>query len=1076
MMGRNTGMQTNMFSWLPDDYASVRTQEGIGPVSAVNQQTFLLNLRKAMDSGKATGILDWTRRTPDELDAQETDHWNGVLALALLAECLDRSFSIRVVEVRADAGRLAADLLHASGRRKLQVCFLCSGDRRAVLGILDPRWVILPVPEYAPVSELAGKSVPWLNTETMRFQDPVRLLTVRERDLLYKRLCSLHMDAVQSLKLKLEASLEKAEKQTLHEKISFWGKAWKACMAMRRMCPESLLQVQTVSGMHLPASEILEAYGYRETETEFPERNLYFWGEYAFAQSSALYGIELLPDPKASDALQACVLEEELLEKYSGGYRHVLAESLQEHLQTDTGLRPQVQQLMRQWQKQAVDSTALPLPALEMRYPWRTNSAALRLLLGERLGEEWAAAAMQPFSDRVLLLEGGRLGDEMTSRKLTIIHQNRVVQVVPPISPELTACQNQKGSEVNGIDWMQLHAEADDRGDIRFRMVLCGRNHSVVMTRAYKSMEQVFLSGDEIPEIRLWPNIPLAGHPWKAYFLSLRGRIGIRVWDTDTVRNAESRGTENDAGADSTLLRLGAFPYYLSLYRGAQSLGMMRLPAGAYEGARTDTAELFIAPGETEAGLAMRLNGKTEPIRMPCLQTVVMAGAEAASVQEPLPWFSVDGIVPAAGQIKNRSEPLTLFRDGWISGTESSGRYVLFRTDPAALAGRSILFQELILLAAFHAAMYGAATAYIHAVLPGSMEADEKHEYEQEMKQAADVIQEMTGMTLICRESLGTRAASACRHLFRLQQGQTCTSVCLSDTEWTAGVSVQGYESPFAEIRTGSAWNVRLLTELSRTPSLVKYELGCLPGFPYKQLQELISHAQEDPKAWEQSLAGIDLAFHNAMPETARVMNLAFTQGQMLYIHALWVLEVCKTLTMAGAATVESLYRSGTDLNGVLLIPVCVQGDREEMYAALDPALKYQAARFVQLAAEAARMNLRFTISCAGDGGTCEVMGADFDPEWETPVTDLSADGFEMEGLLIHFLMLFFAAFPVACLWLFPGRMMQSGVVMRTTQMEIHEMVQHMEGTYSEVFSQCLDALRMPYRNPEGQADVQDDG
>ncbi|MBR1896330.1 MAG: ABC transporter ATP-binding protein, partial [Pyramidobacter sp.] len=131
--------------------------------------------------------------------------------------------------------------------------------------------------------------------------------------------------------------------------------------------------------------------------------------------------------------------------------------------------------------------------------------------------------------------------------------------------------------------------------------------------------------------------------------------------------------------------------------------------------------------------------------------------------------------------------------------------------------------------------------------------------------------------------------------------------------------------------------SARLLTELSRTPSLVKYELGCLPGFPYKQLQELISHAQEDPKAWEQSLAGIDLAFHNAMPETARVMNLAFTQGQMLYIHALWVLEVCKTLTMAGAATVESLYRSGADLNGVLLIPVCVQGDREEMYAALDP-------------------------------------------------------------------------------------------------------------------------------------------
>ncbi|MBQ9324663.1 MAG: hypothetical protein IJ246_02715 [Clostridia bacterium] len=1041
-------MGENLFAWLPDEFGSVRLERKMGASCSQYPARFLSDAAQAMDGGAREGMLGWLNKAPDTLDASAFSHWKGLLSAALLLECLSDSFTVDVKVYTRASSAFIGMLLEESGREMLKVCRLRHGRDTAVLGIVDARWGVCPVPGLTSLTEILGGILPWWKDD--HFEDPKPYLQPRERRLLRERLSLLGEPAMLQFAMELAAVDAKAENTAFHDMTASYEKAIKAMCAMEAAVPEGPFHAVVRPLRAVRPSAVLTSLSISEKPSVLPEEKHLYWNNILLAKTDVRRIVELEDSDSAREALRALALEEELLEKYSKGYIQQLVTGMQK-LTGRTDTAPQAARMLDSWMQRSETLLHTQVTDLEMRYPWRASSPALREILMERLGDVCADAFMHVFSDRLLLCEDAFFPGEGSG--LLPVEGTKVFCILPFSEKVGQLSEEQRDTLIRST-----HILADGHSGIRVSAGLASGESRVTVTRLYRTMEQITLTGAEIPEISMFPGTPLAESRFQGYWLSVRGRMEVRTKDGDQQVRLSGEDTEE------VFTSLHRFPEYFSLYRGAQCLGLLPGMAPIAESQEKKTADVSLVLYERGIRMAMRVSGTSRMLEEPCLRRRLLSPEPTLCRPSRFPDALYGGFLGDKVFVQNDATEPEVFRDGYLTEMQGDAThtYPLLRTDAMAQAARSVMIQEAVYLLAYASAKQGADGMRVHLVLPSGLDDDTQSEFREACQKACERQAETCGVTIHPPKTADDRNVLTMRYLFGENGFTPLCTLHLEDTEWGVGLMAGQDGTPSMAGTWGFSWNVRVLTELTRSPDLME-EFRLLPGFPVEQLETAAAHALENAHDWEESLRLIDLAFYQGAAETTLVMQGALAQNRPMYLHALWIMDLCMAMTLCGAACEEAYMRLPLPPFPPVM-PLLVTGSCAHLYASLDPAIRYQMGHFPEIACS--QGHGPFQVLCAGIPGQEAALRACLENQpADVRLRDMTArEG--LETLAAHFLMQFYNSFPRQCELLFPGRLMQSGILMRETSLQLHAICETMgdDGLF-EALPACVERLRKAYHS-----------
>ena len=813
--------------FLPDERGTVPMSTGLGITAFGGQGSFFSAVADAMRPIHEDGPspLAVRERCADELRRGQTAHWRGLLSLALLLDTWQENVGIDVIPVRKAQSAFAEQLLSAAGEELLRLVVLRIGTQRRILGLADAELGVVPAAWMDDLKELMPRRADWYLPETNTFADPLPLLNQRDRATLLRRLPLFGADAA------VYAREIQAREDELAQGDERWALRVEAAISLSRekAFQELTWQRETCA---VSTNPLLTSLG--KTEQNAPVllgQETLLWRGTPIARTNDRCGWEPLGQDGEEQALEVLETEADLLRRESARYRRDWADRLNRFL---PGVQTEELRLQGTGLLSVLRQEEQPAGPLVLTWPWDAESPAIRTVLAEAAGEAYAEAARKPFADVLLLAENGDMGDPLLNALLRVENgRGAFWTAVAPVSggmaeavsrsgwpdgmlatdclrlsvslpesaapaaapvqgtaPEMAPGENtEEETKPEGTISSQAPSAANV-GPVEAVLKLYG-SRLLELHRTYPVAEQRRLRAAEVPEVAMWPSVPVSAERWHAYYVSVKGGFAVSL----LKENGWQRQELSEADG-FRVVKTDTFPGYVALSDGDADCGMLIYQAAAFVPEHTGEARAVLDPGSS--CLSLVLNG--ERLSMPSLWHVMLRGGESPLKSEPLPVWPITDLLPAGVRLVpgGGSEP---FVDGRLLQAEAADLVdnvvanPVWHTDAEGQRARRLMLREAAILLSLHAVMNGADSISYRLVLPDGMAEAGGQALLADLYQAAESTASDTGLSFtgVCTGlRAGLSVGAYLRNKLRLPGSFAVLSVggmSSSATLWIRGIT-----------------------------------------------------------------------------------------------------------------------------------------------------------------------------------------------------------------------------------------------------------------------------------------------
>ena len=1054
---------------LPEQPAEERIPAQPGACSAGTLKGIGESMEASARSRYGSDVFSARSRLLAQLSGGEQALWRGLLAVALLHDTWQEDSEVTVEVYDGTSSAFAQAALNAAGGAALRLVVLRRGKLSGVLGIADEAFGLIPPATGEKLAPMLPSRVTWYDRKKGEWLDPCACLNQRDRLTLAARLEAMPGDAaLQDFARDIRAQEDAVRQHALDEEL---GAGWRAALkAVVGLMPESefgqLTAIQLPCRVSLEGNPLLSSLGVELNERlHQPPQLQYCWQGHPFARSHVELGVE----PVAGAALDALMAESELVEQTSRRYARDLSERLGEYLETHGAeLLPGAMEEVRRWQTEAKDRSLEPVKPLEMTWPWDRQSPALLLLLREALGDAMAEAMLSPFTGTLTLMAEAALGDAAMGMLCRLRMDDGDWTALPPLSEGLAAVVAQGGWTDGSrlTDCLQL----ESRGQAVVVTLQLRGAGEVRLKRRFRPDELRRWTAERVPDIALWPSVPLPPERWHAYWLTVRGGVEVRCL-------CGGKWVGCTAGADAyRVLTTDTMPSCVTLHEDGLCVGAVCCQAPLHHPAHCGDAAAALDFGATGTAMALSVAGQNQLVQVPPLLQVMLQRSTMDPGALPLPAWGMGPVVPSAVTLWSDAAQPALFEGGAICPEEVMGQRealadLIWRTDPTAQAARQLLFQQSMLLTALHAVMCGADRIGWNVALPTAMSRDARGRLQQELQRAADWTSRTTGLMTAAGSAVYPQRESVCAGLYLrdsgLMQGPFAM-LTIGATDASMALWLRGMNRPATEFHVSGGITSMLLPALSAHPSLLARELEGVCGFSREML---MLPEEESLPAWSRRHLVLDRLLGSGLQEAQQRMDAVLCAGGMTRIQALLLLGFASLMTLTGHA-LEQVRRNPL-LNDYLPVElqICLCGRGSLVLTGMNPGLTNAMAGFVRLSmsldhpVRALRLTMSGCPKLEAVLGVAEMHPASAMEAAEHPMPDVMP----LLHLMARFLMQFRAAYPQACALLFPGMFDQLGSYTPEAQNAITEAVMRQGGggAMEHRFLQCLEEVRLRYDAPD---------
>lgn len=937
---------------LPDEHGAVCTQGSLGIVS-VQEESFPQAVAGMMQAPVVAGpdVLAMRQLVERQLVQGDTAHWRGLVALCLLLDTWKEPVQIHALPITKGTGTLASSILASCGEQTLTLLVLAQGENRALLGLCDSNLLVLPAMQPEHLETMMPSRVRWYQAETNTFTDPCKLLNQRDRRRLMERLMRFpQMGFVADFVRDLHSV--DIDRQAPDKLDGAWGVRMMAMLSLSREAGFELLLEKHIEPYRDVRTDcpVLSALGVQEgNRVHHPQQTTWLWRGQPFAWSNDQIGLEMVPGVEDALLLQEMAQEHQLLMENSPRYAADWAERLGSYLQhQQESLTDEAKQKLQSLQAEA-SQPLVRNAVLELVWPWRQDSPAGYLLLREALGEKLARAASQGLADRLTLLCGGTLCDALMDQVCTVNVAEKNAVAIPPLGVALASCIAD-GMENSWAAADSIRLTTGEDGAVTASVLLTGQG-AVRLHRTYRPEEQERWNEENIPQVALWPSVPLPKDKWKPYFLSVRGRLDIGLPQTDGWKVHK-----NEEG--TTVFTTDTYPKCVSLHRGGLCLGTLISEAPIYH--PEDKGEMIGALdiGRSGAAMALRLGNSILPVEIPSLWRMLLGTPQPSLTGERLPVWPLGPVLPANAVRVGEDSGDQVFVDGQVlseqalDGREerSKANYdLLWRTDEAGMHARRLWLSEAILLTSFHGVMHGATAVRWRVSLPSEVAETGRRTLCEEVEQLIQTISWQTGLPLTDHRVEAVRSCEAdALYLRGIGVKQSFALLDLGGGSVNASVWLRGADQPVAGFDLPGLpplW----VQGMAGHGEAVHADFTGLSGCPVSELAIHMEKASMELRSWERSRLLMDHMLGAHLSETAAWMNAKCYEGRMTRLQSLMLLGLAAVMTNVGII-LEKLGRNSL-LNDHLPeeLPLCLCGRGVGWLMTLDPAMQQQLTRFLRL-------------------------------------------------------------------------------------------------------------------------------
>ena len=1060
---------TNGLVLLPDENGIVALQDGLGLVHAVNDHTFACEAADAIHGADSDGpnVLAVRTRLLSRLSAGDTSAWRGLLSAVLLLDLWREPVELRTIRLTHASSAFTGAVLDAAGKDTLHLIVLRHEGHDAVLGMADREVGIIPAAdmERLPLSDRLS----WYDRHTGVFSDPCTLLNQRDRRRLSARLRLLGSHpAITDFANELDRIDARV---TLDDD---WLLRMKAAVSLIREPHFSELLTVHPDAYQAGRAEnpLLTALGLTEPiDVNPPQQLTYYWHDVPFARSNAAALVEPACDPREEDMLTELRTQLTLLEDNSPRYQQDTVSRI-EHCLTDPSLHLSAAVRMRlaSWRSEAHEASRRAPSPLELTWPWDISAPSVRILLEEALGGQLTGASVCAFSDRLTLMTGGTLNDAFLDQVCAVTIGDDAFTALLPLSDSMAEYIARFGWSGSGMVPDSIHLTAEEDGAVTVTLLLAASGQ-VRLTRTYAPDEQIRWSADQIPEISMWPSIPMDKTRWKAYYVSVRGQASVSllrggVWTS---------GEPGDAFVRCAVTSTDDFPGCMAVHQDGCCLGAILYQAAVYQPASSGNATAAIELGSASVSMALTIGGQVQMVEMPSLWRVLLRGSRTDLPGEVLPVWPIGPVLPANAVIDRSAEEPLPFVNGRIvlpdALSDAAVREgvlcdLLWRTDAHGSSARRLVLHEAMLLTALHAVMCGAEAINWRLALPAGMTADRRELLLGEMRSLAATLREDTGLAQWgpAPEGIANDLASGA---YLRESGLIRGSFVTLDVgaaSASSAVWLRGIDHPVMDFCLDFGVFTMTVGGLIEHPERLAEDFSGLEALPVTALKIALEKASTNLRSWEQSRLLLDNLLGQHLAQTMPWMNGRCAAGRMTYTQALLVLGFAELMTLIGLE-LEKLYRSPT-LNDHLPqeLPLCLCGQGSQVMTALDETMRYQLMRFLRLPMSGTHPVRSIRLTVSGTPRMEAVLGLSQMPVLpRTHMISLGPSVGPVPMLVKYFLLQFRTCFPQAAALLFPGMFGPNNLFSPTAENVIDAAAAHPTGTEEQAFLSALTSIRSSF-------------
>lgn len=1027
-------MSEKKLTWLPDERATVQVENKTGLVHPVSPETFFSDVAGAMEGGDAfSGMHAAGQELGARIASGEAQEWRGLIAACLLSDLLLSECTFHAVSISSGSGRLSRSVLQVLGTDLIQVYVLEKNAERIPLGILDHDLLIVPAKSIPPLGETLQlqERIAWYDGE--KFGDPVPYLTPLQRSVLIQRLHASNGGVyVQRFADELEALEGAIAEEATGKDRKNWEKTVKCVLGLYGESGFEELTAEIKEPIVSGGNTLLKELSQEDPVRSTPSETLWKWKGIPLAWESHVILAERLRDAQAEAALEELSLDEDILEKCVSTYADSLKEKLEDVLRAHS-FQEQVVSSVQGWCESIAQFAARQAGNLSLTYPWRTTSPALASLLQDTLGASLGSAAMEPFSDRLLLMSGASMDDSMLERMCTVSWEGGSSMILPPLSRSMAQWESEHRSEYGYVP-DSLKAQMDASGRITISYLIQGEKGNITVSRTYTSMEQVMMRPEQIPVVSLWPSVPLPNELWKAYYISVRGRVCAEVY-AGLWHSAASDDTEEGALGKCAVVKTESFPYVILLSRNGLTLGTLMYAPDMYTPASSGEAIAALDLGESGTSVAWTTEEGIHELNIPSLLHVLLRGSRWDPSGEKLPGFPVSSVVESAVVLDDTAGNVP-FEDGYICVVQGMQVlhpccHFLWRSDKEGARALQILIRQLLLMTSFDLVMHGASSVTWHVCVPYAMGLEERRRMQKEIEHAAQDVQEICGFQVRDVYALWQDLRCAGQFLYSRFNHASFLMMDCGGGDSSIALWLRGMPQPVLEMEAGDGLAMQLHSAFLNIPMTAAADLQMYPWMRVAEFSDQLIHARDSVEAWEESRRQVDALLGEHLTETIDMLSFASQSNCANYTQALMLLEMAKRMVLCGLA-LECVGNEST-LSDKLPsnLPVILCGRGGNVFLSLPSHLQAAMMHFAQLPL---RRNHPVT-KIHMESSTAPKMEAAYGLLLQTSQNMLRARMTELRGtvpldwLLGHFLMLFFAMFPQPSSLLFPGSCLPNGML-----------------------------------------------
>ena len=796
-------------------------------------------------------------------------------------------------------------VLHAwlSSRQSDCVWIISMGhdDDRVPFALILPGRDLIPARITAFHSaHLPAFAAPWFDPDSLSFRDPCNLVGERNMAVLLNRISSMSEklsagcnEELSSFLKAFRADLEKAAENTsVPDRLDLRLKSAFGLRLLPAFRP--VLVRKTCSYEHTLLSDEIAAHlldrpSFPPYNDRIPDDIIYLYRDIPFARENSRTLLESIPLPAENWILALLDQECSTLSHASDDYHDTLVRELSLLLERYPDALPDA----RQMAFSLLDKAREPVSdtETELIWPWDVHSPSVITILTESLGNELAASAVHPFSDRLALFPArGKevIGDSLMASMCLLapvpVSEDQETSsdilsdaVLPPFSSAFcdALCRLPEGRTLlrHGL----LSFERSDNHAVRVTLTLEG-SFTVRLIRDYTEEEIVHLYSHDIPTLAVWPDLPFVPEDWHAYYVyaSLPSSLRIRVHNTAGLIISP----EEDNGR--IVCRSETFPLSFSFVQEEKTIGALPnvLPSPVIEKANVCTA--CIDFGSVGTSVVFSVGHNRRPMHGPTLvRTLINNPALSRDLlrKEFLPAVPVSALLPTASRIFRNvpgAAPLP-FEDGIVLMSSdmkdvlsipSGALYTCLKWEEDRGRSVTLCLHQIMLITALQARSDGASTLLWRFSLPDEMAREGRERLAVLFTSLAETVCRESGFAVPDKLPLVSFAAesTALGAYFRFCASEDTRGgfMVLDIGASTADISLflRGREQAVRTCQIPLGIHYMLIPSLLRNPDLLQQDLGFIEDPSFRNdlvmLEKIIRNAKADPSALRHSRMALD--------------------------------------------------------------------------------------------------------------------------------------------------------------------------------------------------------------------------